>query len=106
MTKIHEGAALLGKQSALPASPDEAELEAFDADHDGHIGILDAERARLGVLDAELEQASHEGGIKGKLADLAHKIVDKLDNHFFGLVGSPRPFESNECFFGPSCCAA
>jgi len=63
-----------------PHEPDEAELEAFDLDHDGHIGVLDAERARLGVLDAELEQASHEGGIKGKLADIAHKIVDKLDN--------------------------
>lgn len=61
-------------------TPDDVELEVFDADHDGHIGVLDAERARLGIVDAELEQASHEGGVKGKLADLAHKVIDKLDN--------------------------
>lgn len=63
-----------------PNTPDEAELEAFDADHDGHIGVLDQERARLGIVDAELEQAAQEGGVKGKLAELAHKVVDKLDN--------------------------
>lgn len=63
-----------------PHTPDEAELDAFDADHDGHIGVLDAERARLGIVDAELEQAAQEGGVKGKLAEIAHKVVDKLDN--------------------------
>lgn len=63
-----------------PHIPDEAELEAFDADGDGSIGILDEERARLGVVDARLEEISHEDGVKGKLADLAHKVLDKLDN--------------------------
>ena len=63
-----------------PHIPDEAELDAFDADNDGHIGVIDSERARLGILDAELEQAAQEGGVKGKLADIAHKVVDKLDN--------------------------
>ncbi len=33
MTKIHEGAALLGKQSSLPASPDEAELDLVPNPH-------------------------------------------------------------------------
>jgi hypothetical protein len=63
-----------------PHIPDDAELEAFDADGDGHIGVIDSERARLGIVDAELEQAAQEGGVKGKLADIAHKVVDKLDN--------------------------
>lgn len=63
-----------------PHIPDEAELEAFDLDEDGHIGVIESERARLGILDAELEQAAQEGGVKGKLADIAHKVVDKLDN--------------------------
>ena len=33
MTKIHEGAALLGKQTALPASPDVAELDLVPNPH-------------------------------------------------------------------------
>lgn len=63
-----------------PHIPDEAELEAFDIDHDGHIGVLDSERARLGVVDARLEEVAQEGGIVGKIAEVAHKVVDKLDN--------------------------
>ena len=63
-----------------PHIPDEAELEAFDLDHDGQIGVLESERARLGVVDARLEEVAQEGGIKGKIADVAHKVIDKLDN--------------------------
>lgn len=63
-----------------PHIPDEAELEAFDLDQDGQIGVLESERARLGVVDARLEEVAHEGGIKGKIADVAHKVIDKLDN--------------------------
>lgn len=63
-----------------PHIPDEAELDAFDLDHDGTISVSEEERARLGVVDARLEQIAEEGGVKGKLADVAHKIVDKLDN--------------------------
>ncbi len=33
MTKIHKGAALLGRQAALPASPDEAELDLVPNPH-------------------------------------------------------------------------
>lgn len=63
-----------------PAEPDQTELDAFDADGDGKIGVIDEERARLGVVDARLEEIAEEGGIKGKLADAAHHILDKLDN--------------------------
>ena len=37
-------------------------------------------RADLGVLDAQLEQKAEEGGITGKIADAAHKMVDRVDN--------------------------
>ncbi len=59
---------------------DEAELAAFDLDGDGKISMVEAERARLGLIDARLEEIAEEGGLKGSLAEAAHKIVDKLDN--------------------------
>jgi hypothetical protein len=37
-------------------------------------------RARLGLVDARLEEIADEGGIKGKLAEGAHHLLDKLDN--------------------------
>jgi hypothetical protein len=63
-----------------PHIPDADELGAFDLDEDGEISVLEEERARLGVVDARLEEVAREGGVKGKIADVAHKIVDKLDN--------------------------
>ena len=62
-----------------PERPDE-ELEAFDLDHDGKISLIESERARLGVVDARLEEIADEGGLKGKLAEGMHHIIDKLDN--------------------------
>lgn len=56
------------------------ELDAYDLDHDGKISIVEAERARLGLVDARLEEIADEGGVKGKLAQAAHEILDKLDN--------------------------
>ncbi len=56
------------------------ELEAFDLDHDGKISLVESERARLGVVDARLEEIAEEGGLKGKLAEGAHRLLDKLDN--------------------------
>lgn len=64
-------------------TPDDAELAAYDADEDGKIGLIDGYRATLGLVDAELELAAEKAdhkGVKGHLADAAHKIVDKLDN--------------------------
>jgi hypothetical protein len=59
---------------------DADELAAFDADDDGKIGILDEERARLGIVDARLEQLAEKDGVLGKIAHVAHEVVDKLDN--------------------------
>ena len=61
-------------------TPQELELETYDIDGDGEIGVIDHERARLGLIDARLEEIAEEGGVKGTLAEAAHKVIDKLDN--------------------------
>lgn len=55
-------------------------LAAYDLDGDGKISPIEEARAALGVADARLEQVAQEGGIKGKIADAAHHLVDRLDN--------------------------
>ncbi len=70
-------------QSDDAATEDEEEaarLDAYDLDEDGKISIVESERARLGIVDARLEELSHEKGIKGRLADSVHKLIDKIDN--------------------------
>lgn len=62
---------------------DDLQVETYDVDNDGKVGLIDGYRATLGLVDAELEMAAEEAdhkGVKGRLADAAHKIVDKLDN--------------------------
>ncbi|MCE9621481.1 MAG: hypothetical protein K8R99_03945 [Actinomycetia bacterium] len=61
-------------------SAHDVELDAYDLDGDGKISMVESERARLGLVDARLEEIAEEGGIKGKLADAAHHVIDKLDN--------------------------
>lgn len=63
-----------------PTDDEDVELETYDLDGDGKISVVEAERARLGLVDARLEEIADEGGVKGKLADAAHKVIDKLDN--------------------------
>ncbi len=59
---------------------EEVLLDAYDLDGDGEISPIEEARGQLGLVDARLEEIAEEGGIKGKLADAAHQIVDKLDN--------------------------
>lgn len=61
-------------------SAEDVELETYDLDGDGKISVIESERARLGLVDARLEEIADEGGIKGKIADAAHHVIDKLDN--------------------------
>jgi hypothetical protein len=68
-----------GPTGAEPTD-EELELETYDLDGDGEIGVIDHERARLGLVDARLEEIAEEGGIKGAIAEAAHKVLDKLDN--------------------------
>jgi hypothetical protein len=63
--------------------PDEFEqsaLAAYDLNGDGEISPIEEARAVLGLADARLEQVAEEGGVKGKIADAAHHLVDKFDN--------------------------
>jgi hypothetical protein len=66
--------------SPQPDERPQEELDAFDLDHDGEISLVESERARLGIIDARLEEIADEGGLKGKLAEGAHHLLDKLDN--------------------------
>lgn len=63
-------------------TPEEQEilLDAYDLDGDGKVSIIEDARATLGIVDAKLEELAEEGGVRGKLADAAHKLTDKLDN--------------------------
>jgi hypothetical protein len=58
----------------------EIRLGAYDLDGDGKVGPIEDLRAGLGLLDAQLEEAAEEGGVKGKIADAAHHLVDRMDN--------------------------
>ncbi|WP_117000628.1 hypothetical protein [Desertimonas flava] len=69
--------------SAINPTPDEKEalLDAYDLDEDGKVSLVEEARSALGVVDARLEEFAEEHeGVVGKLADAAHKVVDKLDN--------------------------
>lgn len=57
-----------------------SQLAAYDLDGDGEVGVVEGLRAELGILDAHLEDVAEEGGIKGKIAEAAHQVVDRLDN--------------------------
>ena len=59
---------------------DAGELDPYDLDEDGKVSLIEAERGRLGIVDARMEQLADEPGIKGKLAEAAHKVLDELDN--------------------------
>jgi hypothetical protein len=56
------------------------EISAYDSNADGQISLSESVRATLGIVDARLEQVAAQGGAKGKIADAAHKVADKLDN--------------------------
>jgi len=60
--------------------PTEEDLETYDLNEDGKISMSDVERARLGEIDARLEQIAEEPGIRGKIAGAVHKVLDKFDN--------------------------
>ena len=64
----------------IPGGAEDAALDAYDLDEDGKISVIESERARLGLVDARMEELAEEPGIKGKLAEAAHKVLDKLDN--------------------------
>ena len=66
--------------SADKSADEESFIAAYDLDGDGEVSAVEDVRAVLGLADARLEQIAGEGGAKGKIADAAHHLVDKLDN--------------------------
>ena len=66
--------------AGTPETDDELDLVSFDLNDDGKISPLEGARQELGLVDARLEEIAKEGGVKGKLADAAHHVLDKLDN--------------------------
>jgi hypothetical protein len=58
----------------------EALVDAYDLDDDGKLSLIEQERARLGVVDARLEEIAEGDGLIAKIADVTHKVVDRLDN--------------------------
>jgi hypothetical protein len=73
--------AVTSEPDSEPGEDDETVvLDAYDLDHDGKVSIIEDARARLGVIDASLEEHAKEPGVTGALADVAHRALDKLDN--------------------------
>jgi len=77
----------MSNDEATEPAPDETDetdealdLVSYDLNDDGKISPLEGARAELGLVDARLEELAEEPGIKGRLADAAHHIIDKLDN--------------------------
>mgnify|MGYP000473974282 CR=1 FL=1 len=66
--------------AGTPETDDELDLVSFDLNDDGKISPLEGARQEIGLVDARLEEIAKEGGVKGKLADAAHHVLDKLDN--------------------------
>ena len=77
----------MSNDEATEPAPDETDetdealdLVSYDLNDDGKISPLEGARFELGLVDARLEELAEEPGIKGRLADAAHHIIDKLDN--------------------------
>lgn len=63
-----------------PETDEALDLVSYDLNEDGKISPLEGARFELGIADARLEEIAQEGGVKGKIADVAHHLLDKLDN--------------------------
>lgn len=68
------------EQTDAADAGEDAAIDPYDLDEDGKVSVVEAERGRLGIVDARMEELAEEPGIKGKLAEAAHKVLDKLDN--------------------------
>lgn len=66
--------------AATAETDEELDLVSFDLNDDGKISPLEGARQEIGLVDARMEEVAKEGGVKGKLADAAHHVLDKLDN--------------------------
>ena len=69
------------------AAPEE--IEALDLDDDGKVSLVEMGRAKLGIVDAKMEELARRGGVTGKLGEAAHKLLDAIDNDESRTDGPP-----------------
>ena len=55
--------------------PSEEDLETYDLNDDGKISLWEVVRARLGAIDARLEELAEEPGLRGKIAEIGRAHV-------------------------------
>jgi hypothetical protein len=77
-SEVEEGHVFRHRDEVEAASPEE--VEAYDLDDDGKISLTEMGRAKIGIVDARLEQIAEEDGITGKVAGAVHKVLDAIDN--------------------------
>jgi len=77
-SEIEEGHVFRHHDDVETATPEE--IEAYDLDDDGKISLVEMGRAKLGIVDARMEEIAEHEGVTGKLAETAHKVLDALDN--------------------------
>lgn len=62
------------------ASESERLRSLYDLDGDGKVSIVESLRATLGVVDARMQSLAERDGLLGKLAAVAHRVLDRFDN--------------------------
>lgn len=61
---------------------DESErlIALYDLDEDGKVSLIESLRATIGVVDARMQSLAEREGPIGKLAAVAHRVLDRFDN--------------------------
>ena len=77
-SEVEEGHVFRHHDEVETATPEE--VDAYDLDDDGKISLTEMGRAKIGIVDARLEQIAERDGVTGKLAEAAHKVLDAIDN--------------------------
>ncbi|HUS43531.1 MAG TPA: hypothetical protein VMY16_12775 [Ilumatobacteraceae bacterium] len=77
-SEVEEGHVFRHHDEVEIATP--GEVDAYDLDDDGKISLAEMGRAKIGIVDARLEQIAEHDGITGKVAGAAHKVLDAIDN--------------------------
>ena len=86
-SEIDEGHVFRHHDHVEEATPEE--IEALDLDDDGKVSLVEMGRAKIGIVDAKMEELAERGGVTGRLAEAAHKVLDALDNDESGGSGTP-----------------
>jgi len=86
-SEIDEGHVFRHHDHVEEATPEE--IEALDLDDDGKVSLVEMGRAKIGIVDAKMEELAERGGVTGKLAEAAHRVLDAIDNDESGNEDSP-----------------